>query len=407
MRILIFIVFLGLIEWYAWQAIRHTGLYQVSWGRLALNILFWFLAGLTVFYFSWLNLVGSHTLPKMVEMIIRTLVMANILGGLLLGVFMFLDDLRRLFTGIGSLVTNQAWHMPSRSAFMSNLALVIAGIPFVSLLYGAARNAYRYTLFRQKVPVHGLPQSLDGLRIVQISDIHSGSFYRETPIEKAISMINDLEPDLVCFTGDLVNNEATEIEPYLEIFGQIKAKYGVYSILGNHDYGDYVRWPSQEDKKANFARLCSHHHDLGWDLLRNEHRVVEVNGARIGIVGVENYSAQLRFARYGDLKVADQGCPEVDFKLLLSHDPSHWHYEVTKDYQNIHLTLSGHTHGAQFGIEIPGFKWSPIEYIYKEWAGLYQDGEQYLYVNRRFGFLAYPGRVGILPEITCLELQAV
>ncbi|MEZ4897127.1 MAG: metallophosphoesterase [Saprospiraceae bacterium] len=407
MRFLIFILFLGAIEWYAWQAVRLSGLYSLHWGRWTVGSIFWFLTALAVFYFSWLGLVGSHTLPKNLELVIRTLVMIGIFTKLFLAIFMMIDDLRRLVTGMGTLVVKQSWYMPSRSKFLANLGLMIGAVPFFALIYGAVRNAYRYTLFRQKVAVSGLPAALDGLRIVQISDIHSGSFYRETPIDKAIEMINALEPDLICFTGDLVNNEATEIEPYLEIFSKVKAKYGVYSILGNHDYGDYIRWPDAAAKQANFNRLCENHQKLGWDLLRNEHRILEVGDARMAIIGVENYSARMNFAKYGDLSEACEGCPGVDFKLLLSHDPSHWHYEVTKAYQDIGLTLSGHTHGMQFGIEIPGFKWSPIEYVYKEWAGLYQDGEQYLYVNRGFGFLAYPGRVGILPEITCLELQAV
>jgi predicted MPP superfamily phosphohydrolase len=268
------------------------------------------------------------------------------------------------------------------------------------------RNPYRYRLFREQVRIPGLPDALQGLKIVQISDIHSGSFLHKEPVRNAVDLINAQEPDLVFFTGDLVNNKAEEAQPFVDVFDKINARYGAYSVLGNHDYGDYVRWGTESEKVANMDLLKDTHRRIGWDLLLNEHRTLEVNGAKVAVIGVENYSTHPRFPKYGDLKQATEGLGAADLKLLLSHDPSHWEGEVTDDYQDIAITFSGHTHGMQFGVEIPGWiKWSPIKYVYKQWAGLYQSGRQFLYVNRGLGYLGYPGRVGILPEVTLIELQ--
>lgn len=289
--------------------------------------------------------------------------------------------------------------------FLSTLGAAVAGIPFFTLFYGMARNAYRYTTHKIKIPVKNLHPSLEGLRIVQISDIHSGSFTAVDPIRKSIDIVNKLKPDLLFFTGDLVNYKADEVEPYLDIFSQMKGKYGSFSIFGNHDYGDYAQWSTPQSKIDNLEKLKNHHKEIGWDLLLNRHQVVEINGQKISVIGVENFSASHRFSKYGNLANAYEGTPNDSLKLLLSHDPSHWDFEVTKQFQDIAVTCSGHTHGFQFGIEIPGYlKWSPSQYMYKEWAGLYQQNNQHLYVNRGFGFLGYPGRVGILPEITLIEL---
>ncbi|MEO5906403.1 MAG: metallophosphoesterase, partial [Saprospiraceae bacterium] len=237
---------------------------------------------------------------------------------------------------------------------------------------------------------------------------HSGSFLLKEPVERSIRLINDLQPDLVVFTGDLVNSIASEMEPFVEMFSQIIAPLGVYSILGNHDYGDYHHWANPEDKHKNFEDLKQIHRNMGWDLLLNEHRQIPYGTSRVNVVGVENYSANLRFPKYGDLRKATDGLEQDGLTILLSHDPSHWKDQVLKDYKHIHLTLSGHTHGFKFGVEIPGFvKWSPIQYMYPQWAGLYEQDAQFLYVNRGLGYLGYPGRVGILPEITMLTIEAV
>ena len=285
-------------------------------------------------------------------------------------------------------------------------ALILGGISFVVLLHGMIRNKYRYKIYETKVAVPNLPKELEGLKIVQISDIHSGSFTEIEPLHNAIELINNQHADLVFFTGDLVNSMAKEMEPFVDVFDKIKSRYGIFSILGNHDYGDYVQWESQAEKHQNFEKLKSVHQRLGWDLILNENRLLKIKGEEVAVIGVENYSAKRQFSNYGDLEKAYEGASQAGLKLLLSHDPSHWEDEVLEKFKDIHITFSGHTHGMQFGLEIPGLiKWSPIKYIYKQWAGLYEKNAQFLYVNRGFGFLGYPGRVGILPEITVMILE--
>ena len=346
-------------------------------------------------------MVGTDWLSKSAIVYWRTLAMIGIGAKIPVIAVLFIDDIIRVFN----------WSMNAdagRSKFLIKAGLILGSLPLISLVYGLFRNPYRYKLYTAKVPIKGLPSALDGLRIVQISDIHSGSFTFKEPIKNAIEIINQQKADLVFFTGDLVNSVASEMESYVDIFDKISSKYGIYSILGNHDYGDYHRWNSMAAKLANMDLLKDIHKRLGWQLLLNEHKVLNIEGASVGIIGVENISGKLHFKVYGDLSKANQHCPDCDVKILLSHDPSHWDKEVTKDYKDIDLTLSGHTHGMQFGIEIPGWiKFSPIQFVYKKWAGLYKEGNQYLYVNRGLGFLGYPGRVGILPEITLLELKGV
>lgn len=278
-------------------------------------------------------------------------------------------------------------------------------MPLVVLTYGVVRNAYNYQFLKHKISLSKLPSKFKGFKIVQLSDIHAGSFNQTRPIERVIDQINDLKPDLILFTGDLVNDLAEEMEPYKAIFGKLKAKHGVYSVLGNHDYGDYAFGKQDTpEKSANFAAFLQVHEEMGWDLLRNENRRIQIDDQYIDLLGVENYSAHGRFASHGDLAKAHQGLDPNSCKILMSHDPSHWDMQINKDFKDIDLTLSGHTHGFQFGIETKWLKWSPSQYMYEQWAGLYQKGEQYIYVNRGFGNLGYPGRVGILPEVTVLEL---
>jgi len=310
-----------------------------------------------------------------------------------------------LLSGLAYLIPNFDYSNNYTNLF-AKISILLSGIPLILMIYGILRNRHRYKVHQVKVPIKGLPEGLSGLRIVQISDIHSGSFTDAEPLKKGIALINQAKADLVFFTGDLVNSVATEIEPYTEVFNKIKAKFGVFSVLGNHDYGDYVRWPSKEAKAYNLNKLIAAQKQMGWQLLMNENRLLTINGERIAVIGVENYSGSPRFAKYGQLDKAYIGSETASLKLLLSHDPSHWDAQIRPDYPEIDITFAGHTHGAQFGIEIEGlFKWSPIKYVYKQWAGLYQKGQQFLYVNRGFGYLGYPGRVGILPEITVMELQ--
>jgi hypothetical protein len=281
--------------------------------------------------------------------------------------------------------------------------MLMGGGLFGSLLYGFG-NKYRYQLRRLQMVFDNVPASFKGLKIVHISDIHSGSFSDAEAVSGGVQKILDEKPDLILFTGDLVNNKASEMDNYMEIFSRLKAPMGVYSTLGNHDYGDYVEWGSVKEKRDNLEKLKQVHADMGWRLLINENVELEKNGEKIYIIGIENWSAKARFPKYGDMRKACAGTAREAFKILMSHDPSHWDAEIIKDYPDIGLMLAGHTHGMQFGVEIPGFKWSPVQYVYKQWAGLYQQGHQKLYVNRGFGFIGYPGRVGILPEITVIEL---
>ena len=327
------------------------------------------------------------------------------LSKFVVSLFLLGDELRRGITWVINKVSPVTERDTGRSRFLSKAALVAGGVPLVTLTYGMVRNAYRYRRFAVDVPIQDLPPGLEGLKIVQISDIHSGSWTRSTPLHDAVDMVNREEGDIVVFTGDLVNNRSEEMLPYIDIFKQIRGKHGVYSILGNHDYGDYVDWPSDAAKAANMEQLYDIHTRLGWDLLRDEHRKLDINGHRLALIGIENWSAILRFPKYGHLDVAAAGTDDCDCKVLLSHDPTSWDALIRPEYADIDLTLSGHTHGFQFGIEIPGFRWSPSQYIYEQWAGLYRQGKQTLYVNRGLGFLGYPGRVGILPEVTVLTLR--
>jgi predicted MPP superfamily phosphohydrolase len=292
----------------------------------------------------------------------------------------------------------------SRSQFLTNAALAATAIPFGAMAYGIISGAHDYRVRRVSLKLLNLPKSFDGVRIAQVSDIHSGSFFNKTAVKGGVEMVMKEKPDMIFFTGDLVNNEADEVKEYIDVFNKLRAPLGVYSVTGNHDYGDYKSWASKEAKLQNFKDLIESHKLLGFDLLMNGNRFIEQGGEKLAIIGIENWGNG-RFSKYGKLDQAYAGTDEASTKILLSHDPSHWDAQVRPAYKDIDLMLSGHTHGFQFGVEIGGFKWSPSQYAYKQWAGLYQEGEQYLYVNRGFGYLGYPGRVGMPPEITILELK--
>jgi uncharacterized protein len=405
MRLAILILLLILFDWYAFQAFRTIA---QNWQPLLRQLTYGIYWLIPLGMIAWMLWSGPEQhLSKHASTLLRTAFFIVYVSKLLVVGFLFIDDVRRGFNFIQHQFVGGGPVDPSRSRFLAQMGLMVGAVPFVSLLWGVVRNPYRYTVFKETVRIPGLPKALEGLRIVQISDIHTGSFLLKEPVRDSVDMINAQRPDLVFFTGDLVNSVAREAEPFLDVFDKIQAKHGVYSVLGNHDYGDYAQWENQEDKTANFERLKSFHAQMGWDLLLNEHRQLEINGEKLAVIGVENYSAHPRFPKYGDLAKAYAGTEDAALKLLLSHDPSHWLDQVTERFQDIAITFSGHTHGMQFGVEIPGLiKWSPIKYVYKQWAGLYQQGQQYLYVNRGLGYLGYPGRVGILPEVTVLELKA-
>ncbi len=324
--------------------------------------------------------------------------------------FFLVDDLRRgtfwtmgqVASAAGAKFMNTENGIP-RSTFLNWLGLGVSSTLFFSLLYGFG-NKYKYQLVHKKVNIKNLPEAFKGFKIVHISDIHSGSLKEKASVQKGIELIQKQNPDLILFTGDIVNDRATEMEEWKDVFGQLAAPKGVFSTLGNHDYGDYVQWPSKAAKEANLNALKQVHASMGWRLLMNENVSIEQGGAQIKLVGIENWGAKARFPKYGKMDQAMEGVDPKEVIILMSHDPSHWEAQVIVEYPYVDLMLSGHTHGMQFGLENPYFKWSPVQWVYKQWAGLYQQGTQQLYVNRGFGFLGYPGRVGIMPEITVLEL---
>lgn len=324
---------------------------------------------------------------------------------LLVVLFLFIDDLLRFGKVVLNSASNEAAYDPSRSKFLSQMGLLVAAVPFSALIYGMVKGAYDYRVKRVTLRFPNLPNAFDGYKMLQISDLHTGSFNTSSPLKAAVEIINKQQADLVLFTGDLVNNMAVELGKHLDTLKGINAKSGVFSVLGNHDYGDYVQWGSREAKRQNLQNLIDSHGKMGWQILLNENRLIEKDGEHIAILGVENWGNRAGFPKYGDLAKAYSGTENSPFKVLLSHDPSHWDGEINKRFPDIDLTLSGHTHGMQFGVNVPWLKWSPVQYVYEQWAGLYQKGKQYLYVNTGLGFLGYPGRVGFLPEITVFELK--
>ncbi|MEJ8756320.1 metallophosphoesterase [Pontibacter sp. H259] len=324
---------------------------------------------------------------------------------LLVMLFLFVDDAIRISKMTLNAVSSEVAFDPSRNKFLSQMGFLVAAVPFSAFIYGMVKGAYDYRVKRITLKFPNLPAAFDGYKMLQISDLHTGSFHSKEPLQEAVRLINKQEADLVFFTGDLVNNVVTELYDHLETLKGIQAKTGVYSVLGNHDYGDYVKWANPETKRQNLHNLIDAHGKMGWQILMNENRLVEKDGEHIAVLGVENWGNRANFPKYGDLNKAYTGAEKAPFKVLLSHDPSHWDGEINQNYPDIDLTLSGHTHGMQFGVNIPGLKWSPVQYMYKQWAGLYQKGQQYLYVNTGLGFIGYPGRVGFLPEITVFELK--
>ena len=293
-----------------------------------------------------------------------------------------------------------------RRKFITQIGLGIAAIPFSGFLYGILKGKYDFKVHNQPLTYSDLPSEFNGIRIVQISDFHSGSFDNIEAVARGVKMVQDQNPDLILFTGDLVNNLAHEIEPYKHLLKDLHAPMGKFAVLGNHDYGEYVEWNSEEEKLQNTESIKQHLEDMGFSMLNNERTSLHKNGQQIQLVGVENWGKP-PFPAYGDLDKALEGINNDDFTILMSHDPDHWDEKAIPHSKNINLTLSGHTHGMQMGIEIPGIKWSPVKYRYHRWAGLYEENGQYLYVNRGFGYLGYPGRIGIWPEITVFELSTI
>lgn len=408
---IVFLFLLILVDTYVFFSVRHLTLGLSEKGKWWFNVVFWLLSTLTILSFLFFVISGRQDMSHKFRTHLFAFIIGLFLAKLIALVFFLLDDGRRViqwvwFQGKARMMnTTPSEDAISRSTFMSWLGVTMGFSLFGTLLYGFG-NKYRFRVVKQKLTFDQLPSAFHGLKILHISDIHCGSFFDQQAISDGVKMINDQQADIILFTGDLVNNLADELEPHLPIFSMLKAPLGVYSVLGNHDYGDYVSWPDESEKKKNLDKLIAFQKQMGWQLLMNQHEIIEKEGQQIALIGIENWGAKAGFKQYGKMHEAYPGTEHVPFKILMSHDPSHWRTQVKKDYPDINLTLSGHTHGMQFGVEVPGLKWSPIQYVYKEWAGLYEEDNMKLYVNRGFGFLGYPGRVGVLPEITLIELSS-
>ncbi len=410
----ILIGLLLLVDLYVFQAVKAVA-ENTAYKRFIYSF-YWAISILSVAGIFWYNFVQLENVPINKTLIIG-FVFVNYFSKLFVVIILFIDDFIRLSKWIASFFSKNSATIPTtstpvtsednhitRSDFLMKTALIAGAVPLATMSFGILSGAHDYRIRRKTLYLPNLPKAFDGIRIAQLSDIHSGSFFNKVAVKGGVEMLLSEKPDVIFFTGDLVNNTAKEVEEYVPIFEKVKAPLGVYTILGNHDYGDYVRWNSLEAKQQNLEDLITAHQQMGWDLLLDEHRFIEVDKEKIAVIGVENWGTG-RFPKYGNLSEAYKGVEEAPVKLLLSHDPSHWDAQIRPQFPDIDLTLSGHTHGMQFGIEIGDFRWSPVKYRYKQWADLYKEGNQYLYVNRGYGYIGFPGRVGILPEITLLELK--
>lgn len=403
-----FLIFIT-IDLYVWQGLKfllkksslkkYNTLKYVYWGY---NILIYimFVAG------KFITVRPTSQIGKFVGAFVLFILVSKVLYVL----FLLIDDLQRLIRFIvysikdKSKAETNTEHGISRLKFLHYMGLGLGGLFISSAIWGIFKGAHNYMVRKRTIKIDGLPESFKGLKIVQISDIHSGSFWNREAVIKGIDLINQQNADMVFFTGDLVNDTSKEIEPWIDVFNKIQAPMGIYSTLGNHDYGDYVIWDTEEAKKKNLEDIIQHHKTLGWDLLMDEHRIIEKNGEKIAILGIQNWSNLGKFPKYGDLEKAYKGTENIPVKLLLSHDPTHWRQQVLNHKPDIKVSFAGHTHGMQFGVDTAFYRWSPAKYIYPEWMDLYSENDQHLYVNRGFGYLGYPGRMGIYPEITVVTL---
>lgn len=402
-RLLILSLVLLVVELYAFQALRT--LIKLKWVLISYQVISVLLLIFIVYSFMQFDRSVGQTKKTMFTM---GLVLLVYIPKLVLTLVLLGEDVFRI--GAGSvnhfLVKNEdVSFLASRRKFISQIGMGLAAVPFLSLIYGIFEGRYNYKVIKQRIFFPDLPDAFDGFRITQISDVHSGSFDNPDKINYAIDLVNEQDSDIILFTGDIVNTHAKEMLPWIDAFNRIKKhEYGKFSVLGNHDYGEYITWPTEKDKADNFQNIKDLYGKIDFKLLLNEHTFIEKGSDKIALVGVENWGHN--FKQAGDLNKAAQHVKKEDFKILMSHDPSHWEHQVQHHEKHFHLTLSGHTHGMQFGIEIPGyFKWSLAQYVYKQWAGLYENLGRYVYVNRGFGYHAYPGRVGIMPEITVIELK--
>jgi uncharacterized protein len=405
-RVAIFLTILFLLNIYVFQGYKIVIQSFEGKTALLLKIGYWLIVGLAFAALAY-TMTNFRVNPQgFWTKVALSYFFIFMIAQLVWGIFMALDDVVRLIQWIASIFTSTSstdGGISRKSFLMKSGALLATGFG-AALSYGVIRGSHQYQVVTHKLKIPNLPDGLKGIKLLQISDIHSGSFWNKNAVQKGVDIVKEQGADLVFFTGDIVNNDAKEMDDYLDVFSQISAPMGVYATMGNHDYGEYVEGFRPTDLPDNIAKIQEVHDKLGWKLLMNEHEIIEKDGDKLAIVGIENWGAKMHFKKYGDLGKAIEGLDKRLPTLLLSHDPSHWRAEVLKDYPQVDAMFSGHTHGMQFGIETGGFKWSPVKYIYPEWAGLYQEGHQQLYVNRGFGYLGFPGRFGIWPEITVFEL---
>lgn len=408
MTVFFFILFFLIIDYYFFQAVLVV---SKNWSPLWKNAVrygFWIPTVLSVSALVWWAFGDPYQFSSNVRNWIITGIISSYFPKVIGILFLLVDDLQRGVRWVIALfqkstTPSSAGEVISRSEFLSKAALVASAVPLTAFAYGIISGAHDYRIRKVAIKLPNLPKAFDGIRIGQLSDIHTGSFWNKTAVKGGVEMLLGEKPDVIFFTGDLVNNEASEVKEYIDVFNKVRAPLGVFSITGNHDYGDYKSWATKEAKEQNFKNLIEAHKLLGFDLLMNENRFLQQGGEKLAIIGIENWGT--RFSKHGLLHAAHQGTEEAPVKLLLSHDPTHWDAQVRPGYKDIDVTFSGHTHGAQFGVNIGNFTWTPVQHVYKQWGGLYQQDNQYLYVNRGFGYLGYPGRVGMPPEITIFELK--
>jgi len=407
--LIVFSMVLLAIEYYSYQGLKvAVGSTSDAFQRVS-KFLFFALSTITFTGFILFEPLSKNAATRSFLTFFMTIGIANILGKILFAIWFLIDDLIRLARLIWAKLNPQVEVVQkdgiSRIEFLTQAGAVSAALPLLGMGWGVVSGAHDYRVLKRTIELSNLPEAFDGLTITQISDIHSGSFWNRNAVERGIALVNEQKSDLIFFTGDLVNNVTSELDGWTDLFGSLRADLGVYSVLGNHDYGDYVQWESDSAKRKNLTDLIETQKRMGWDLLMDENRTISKGDDQISIVGIQNWGAKGRFPKYGDLEKAMQGTAKSSIKLLLSHDPSHWKEQVLPEFKDVDIMFSGHTHGFQFGIEVGQLKWSPVKYFYPEWADLYTKGAQHLYVNRGFGYLGYPGRLGILPEITVITLR--
>jgi len=408
-----------IIDTYVYQAIRYLSRSASDSTQRTIAFVYWGFTILSLIAYVTMQLLPADSLSRQVRTFIWAGIAIPYFSKVFAVIFILIDDIGRFFRWIVSLfykpevreavVDSNSAAIPAtdvipRSEFLMKTALVVGSIPLVGFSWGILSGAHDYRIRRIKLPLKNLPSGFNGMTIAQISDIHTGSFFNKTAVKGGVEMLMGQKPDLVFFTGDLVNSTASEVNSYIDVFDKVKAPMGVYSTLGNHDYGKYVQWPSAQAERQNVLDVIAAHKQMGWNIMLDENKILEQNGDKIALIGVQNLGFGPAALRMGNLAKAYQGTQDYPVKLLLSHDPTHWDAEVRPRFSDIDVTFSGHTHGAQFGVDLGDVRWSPAQYFYRQWAGLYQEGDQRLYVNRGYGYIGYPGRVGILPEITIFEL---